>query len=112
MRKSTIILSLVLLSGCVQENTPAANTSYVSTAQYQNYNCKQIAKEMQRISKKLEAQPKGSDALGAVLGTAVTAYGMSQGYGFYDEGTDNTENNRLISLYDALEQLSIQKNCN
>lgn len=73
MRKSTIILSLVLLSGCVQETKqPAANTSYVSTAQYQNYNCKQIAKEMQRISKKLEAQPKGSDALGAVLGTAVS----------------------------------------
>ena len=111
MNKYTILISTILLAGC---QTETANTNYVSTAQYERYNCKQIAREMQRVSKKIDANyvTAEQDATSAVLGSAVMIYGMSQGYGFYnDDNANNSENARLVTTYDALEQLSIQKNC-
>jgi hypothetical protein len=111
MSKYTILISAIFLAGC---QTETANTNYVSTAQYEGYNCKQIAREMQRVSKKIDANSVTTeqDTTNAVLGSAVMIYGMSQGYGFYnDNGGNNSENARLVATYDALEQLSIQKDC-
>lgn len=115
----TILAASIALSACASTD-PANDPSYVSMAEYQHYNCKQIGAEMNRISKRtddaIEARMKAKEGeqTNAVLGAAVTALAITQGYSFYnDRGQDDNaiQINRLKSQYDALEKLSIQKNC-
>jgi hypothetical protein len=97
----------ILLSACA--TGPESDPAYVSPTQYQDYNCKQIRAEMKRISGKLE-QASQSDGTNQVLSAAVTAFAISRGYGFSDDG--NAPIKRLHNQYDVLEQTAIQKSCN
>lgn len=65
---------------------------------------------MRRISAKLE-QSNQADAAGNILGAAVMAYGISQGYAMYG-GEEDATAQRLSNQYDVLEQTAIKKNCN
>jgi len=105
---SLILLSSISLSGCA--TAPKSDPAYVSPAQYQAYNCNQIRAEMQRVSGKLE-QASQANATGQVLGTALAAFAISQGYGIYDDGNGDVEYRRLSNQYDVLEQTAIQKEC-
>jgi hypothetical protein len=115
----TIIAASMALSACASSD-PTNDPSYVSLVEYQNYSCKQITAEMNRISKRTDdamevrVQANKNDQTNAVLGAAVTALAITQGYSLYS-GSDRDDNaiqiNRLKSQYDALERLAIQKNC-
>ena len=59
MKHLSLILMTLALSACAssQDNTvsaPQADPAYISPNHYANYNCDQIAAEMQRISGRLE----------------------------------------------------------
>ena len=103
--------SILALSACAS-SSPESDPSYVSPTHYSNYNCNQIAAEMQRIQNKLQQgeQSQSANLVGQVLNTAITGYAISQGYGFTE--ADNSQQQRLINLYDVLEQTAIQKECN
>lgn len=102
-------LILLSLSGCA--TAPEADPSYVSPTHYQDYNCKQLKAELYRVSGKLE-QASQANATGQVLGTALAAFAISQGYAIYDDGNGDVEYRRLSNQYDVLEQTAIQKDCN
>lgn len=104
---SIALISAVALSSCTtaQESDPA----YVSSMQYQGYNCKQISAEMDRISKKIDQQTQ-NDSTNQILGAAITALAISKGYSI-DNNNDNIELRRLKNQYSVLEQTSIQKEC-
>jgi hypothetical protein len=106
--KKTILSGCIIigLAGC--STSPESDPAYVSPTHYSNYNCKQISAEMQRVSGKLE-QTEQANATGQVLGTALAAYAISQGYGF--SSGDNSPQRRLLNQYDVLEQTAIQKEC-
>lgn len=106
--KYTLLSGAIIigLSGCA--SSPESDPAYVSPNHYANYNCNQISAEMQRISGKLE-QAEQANTTGQVLGTALAAYAISQGYGF--AGGDDSAYRRLRNQYDVLEQTSIQKEC-
>ena len=108
MKKLTIVLiSLsVTLSGCM---TSTETSMYVSPLEFKDYNCKQIKKEMVHTSSLIDQATKTNQS-SEVLGAAIMAYGISQGYGF-GSGGDNGEVARLRSKYEALHQVSIEKNC-
>lgn len=104
--KSRILIISTLLFGCYSDDS--VNTNYVSPEQYKNYSCEQVSKEMQRVSKRLDETSK-QDMTNKVIDSAVMVFSISQGYGYDDN--NNSESARLKSSYDALEQVSIQKNC-
>lgn len=109
MKYSILILLPFFLAAC--QTQPSSDPNYASAYQYQDYNCKQISKEMQRVSNKMNATSTNSetDTASTVLGSAIMIYGISQGYGFYSDNNNASETQRLAATYDALEQLSIQK---
>lgn len=105
MKKTfSITVCALLLSACAS-NDPAS----VSMTQYSDYNCKQIAAEMKRVSNKIE-QASANEQTATLVNTAVAAFAVSQGQGFYMD--ENVELKRLHNQYDVLEQTSIKKSCN
>lgn len=111
MRYTKIILAiaaLTLISACAEQQQ--SQQVYVSPMEFKKYNCKQIAKEMAYISAQ-NAQSSGSSDLGAILNAGIMAYGMSQRYAMYNDGDEDPKAAYLRAKYDALQQASIEKNC-
>lgn len=111
MKKLPILTTTLALglTGCYgYQSSPESNPSYVSPAQYSDYNCKQLKAEMRRVSSNIEQQ-KISDTTGKILDTAITAFAISQGYGFTDD--ENVEYKRSQNQYRVLEQEIIRKEC-
>ena len=103
------ILLILGITGCA--TSPENDPAYISPTHYSNYNCKQISAEMQRVSGKME-QAKQANTTDQVLGTALAAYAVSQGYGFTTDDSADVEYRRLVNQYDVLEQTAIKKECN
>lgn len=108
MKRLNIFSGILLLGIASCATSPESDPAYISPTHYSSYNCKQISAEMQRVSGKLE-QAEQADAAGQVLGTALAAYAISQGYGY--SGGDNAPYRRLVNQYEVLEQTAIQKEC-
>lgn len=102
---SIISLSIALVSGCQSPQ----NSISISPAQYSSYNCRQLSKEMFRISQKIESATEKNNT-NQILGTALAAYAISQNYAF-SSGDNDEETQLLKAQYDALSQASIQKDC-
>lgn len=105
---------LMMVVGCAS-NPEKIQTSYVSPVQYQNYDCDQIGREMERVSlrahelhgslKKTANNDKAQMALGMVLFWPAL---------FFLEGGDGpeaVEYSRLKGEREALEKAAIQKKC-
>lgn len=111
MKLNTRIFALsiltISLAGCASSDESDPN--YVSPAQYQGYNCKQIQAEMNLVSKKIE-QGQGTANANQLLDSVVSAYAISQNSFYYNDGASGIT--RLRNQYDVLEHLSIQKECN
>ena len=105
---SLALISSFGLSGCT--TAPESDPAYVSSMQYQGYNCKQISAEMDRVSKKIDQETQ-NDSTNQILGAAVTALAISKGYSMYGDDRSNVELKRLKNQYSVLEQTSIQKEC-
>ena len=104
---------LMALVGCARssEKVPSA---YISPLIYQDYNCKQIAAEMHRVTRRVYDT-------GAAVDDAAGADAMKMGVGllllwptlfFVDgDGPEAAEYARLKGEAEALEMASIQKEC-
>jgi|TARA_B100001964_G_C14170844_1_gene571380 hypothetical protein len=104
---------LMALVGCARssEKVPSA---YISPLIYQDYNCKQIAAEMHRVTRRVYDT-------GAAVDDAAGADAMKMGVGllllwptlfFVDgDGPEAAEYARLKGEFEALEMVSIQKEC-
>lgn len=100
-------MSLMLITACA--SSPESDPAYISPAQYENYNCKQIHAEIRRVTKKIDVAVQ-TDGTTQALDAAVTIFAISQGYGV-GGGNGNVELRRLKNQYDVLEQTAILKEC-
>ena len=114
MKKAgTVILIATLLSGCATSSKDVA-TTYVSPIQYKDYSCDQISAELMRVSSRATElggrldQAAQSDA--AITGIGLILFWPAL---FALGGTKQQEADygRLKGEYEALSQLSVQKNC-
>lgn len=104
--KKVLLISITFLSSCAAQ--PKQPEYYVSPQEYADYNCNQIRAEMQRVSNKREALSANSKKSN-ILDTALTAYAISQGYGY--EEKDNSQLNAMNNTYESLDRLLIKKDC-
>jgi hypothetical protein len=86
MRASLYILAAACLAGCAP---PGVRPSYLLSPQYQDFNCSQIAHEAERVSRRAVA-------------TFLTG----------EKGDGHAELARLRAEFEALDRVSVAKNCN
>jgi hypothetical protein len=116
MKKSaglTVITTALILGGCA---TPPdkIEAAYVSPITYQEYTCDQIGQEAARVSDRaaqsLGVQQKKAQNDAVKVGVGIVLFWPA--LLFVDgKGANETEVARLKGQMDALEQVSIQKNC-
>jgi hypothetical protein len=102
------------LAGCAQNASEIAAT-YISPLQYQSYSCNQIAQEATRVSVRVaqltgtQNQRASGDAAAMVVSAIIFWPAL-----FFIRGDDENaaELARLKGEFEALQQASIQKNCN
>ncbi len=113
MKRFTVFLAL-LFTACATPPDKIAS-AYVSPVQYQDYSCKQIAREMERVSHRV-SELYGSLNKTASNDNAQMAVGLILFWPtlFFLEGGDGpqaSEYARLKGEREALEQVAIGKNC-
>jgi len=105
--------SALLLTACAKSSNEIA-TTYVSPEQYRTLDCNQISSELVRVSSRV-ADLGGRLDEAASNDAAITGVGMILFWPalFALGGTDaqEAEYGRLKGEYEALNQLSVQKNC-
>lgn len=103
----------VLVSGCASSSSEVT-AQYVSPIQYQAYTCDQIGQEAQRVSQRasqlagIQDSKSTNDAV--AMGVGVVLFWPSLFF-IKGDGTTASELGRLRGEFEALEQVSIQKNC-
>jgi hypothetical protein len=106
-------LTALLLGGCASSSDKITAT-YVSPLQYESYNCRQLAEEAQRVSRRASetAGAQDSQASKDNVATAVAVV-IFWPAAFMVGGDRNTaaELGRLKGELEAIEQASIRKNC-
>jgi len=109
---SYLVLSSFFLAGCAS-HSDNISAQYVSPMEYQDYSCKQIRMEMQRVSRHVNElagkQDKQADKDGVAMGVGLVLFWPAL---FFLIGDDKKEEiGRLKGEYEALEQSAIQKEC-
>lgn len=112
-RKTTsAMLALMMLAGCA---TPPdkISASYVSPMEYADYSCTQIRSELRRVQRRVTqvtgAQKKQADNDAVAMGVGLVLFWPAL---FFLAGDDQQEElARLKGEYEALQQASIQKDC-
>lgn len=108
------LLLPVLLLGACANHTHEIPAAYVSPLQYQDYSCKQLGMEMQRVSSRAEQVAyevnKNADGDSAAMGVGLILFWPAL---FFIDGDSPQaqEYARLKGEYDAVEQAAIQKEC-
>ena len=113
-RHASALLALgAVLAGCAS-NADQITGSYVSPLQYQNYTCAQLAEETERISSRVQQlsgiqdQKASNDAI-ATTAAVIIFWPAAFMVGGNDQNT--AELARMKGEFDAIEKVSIQKNC-
>lgn len=108
------LLACVLIAGCASKSSDIA-PAYVSPLNYQNYDCQQLTAEAQRISQRAavaagqQDKARQDDAVATTVGVVLFWPALF----FIDgDGPKAAELAQLRGEMDAVEQASIQKNCN
>ncbi|HEY1545814.1 MAG TPA: hypothetical protein VGG01_25710 [Xanthobacteraceae bacterium] len=113
MRIVAVALIACLLASCASSSDKIA-ASYVSPMQYDNYNCRQLADEAQRVSAHA-AQAAGAQDNQATKDTIATTAAIVIFWpaAFFVQGDKQNaaELARLKGEMDAIEQVSIRKQC-
>jgi hypothetical protein len=112
--QATCILSVaVALAGCATKSANIA-PSYVSPITYQNYTCAQLSQEAQSVSSRAaiasgqQDKARSGDAVKTTVGLVLFWPTLF----FLDgDGPQAAEVARLKGQMEAIEQASIQKNC-
>ncbi|WP_152465467.1 hypothetical protein [Sulfitobacter sp. THAF37] len=103
----------VALSGCAQKASDVTG-SYVSPLTYQSFSCRQIVEEASRVSAKVGelsgVQNKKANDDAVATGVALVIFWPAA---FFIKGDKQTASElaRLKGELEALEKVSIQKNC-
>ena len=109
----TFILLVLSIAGCATSPSeiPAAD---VSPLQYKDYDCDDIANELERIARKMNTAYMQLDKK-ASNDTAQAAFGILFWPTFFflegGDGPQAAEYSVLKGKFDALEQVSIKKKC-
>ena len=107
-----VLIASVTLSGCA-DHADDVKASFVTPIQYENYSCKQIRREMIRVSQKVSevsgVQDKhaSNDAVATGVGVVIFWPALF----FLASKDDHTELASLKGQYDALQQAAIEKDC-
>jgi uncharacterized protein YceK len=108
-----VALTSLIMGGCASSSDKITAT-YVSPIQYENYNCRQLAEEAQRLSRRASdvAGAQDSQATKDTVATAVAVV-IFWPAAFMVGGDRNTaaELGRMKGEMEAIEQVSIRKNC-
>lgn len=114
MIKKLTIFSAMFLVGCASQPEDI-QTSYVSTMQYANYDCQQLAMESDRISRRVSELygnlKKKADNDAVQMGVGLVLFWPTL---FFLEGGDGPEAQeyaRLKGDRDALEKVAVQRKC-
>jgi len=106
-------LTALVVSGCAS-SSDKITAAYVSPLQYESYNCRQLAEEAQRVTRRASeaAGSQDSQASKDAVATAVAVV-VFWPAAFMVGGDRNTaaELGRLKGELEAIEQVSIRKNC-
>ena len=114
MKFKLSLVILVILTGCASQPEDISS-QYVSTLQYKDYDCDQLAGEATRISRRANElhgsleETANNDA--AQMGVGLILFWPTL---FFLEGGDGAqaqEYGRLKGERDAIEKISVQKKC-
>lgn len=114
MKKILLLTTIIGLSACAS-NPDKMAASYVSPIQFEGYSCKQLGAEAQRVNRKASdlhgalKKEAGNDSAQMAVGLVLFWPAL-----FFLEGGDGpqaAEYQRLKGEYEAIEQVSIKKNC-
>jgi len=115
MKRAFIGAALAVFIGGCASSPDQIQTSYVSPLQYKNYDCDQIAGELERVSRRTNelygSLKKTSDNDNAQMAAGMILFWPAL---FFLEGGDGpaaAEYGRLKGERDALEKVVIQKKC-
>ena len=104
----------VLLVGCAS-SSDAIKPAYVSPLQYQSYTCQQLGAELERVSRRASEAAGAQDAKRSqdqlATGAAIVIF-WPAAFFVGGDGPMAAELARLKGEFEAIEQASIQKNCN
>lgn len=113
MKKLLLLTAVSVLGACASHTSDIA-ASYVSPLEYEDYSCKQISKEMGRVTRKANqlAHDVNKNADGDAVAMGVGLILLWPSLFFIDGDTPQAqEYAELKGRFDALEDASIQKNC-
>lgn len=103
-----------LLAGCAS-SSDAIKASYISPLQYQNHTCQQLGAEAERVSRRASEAAGVQDAKRTqdqwATGAAIVIF-WPAAFFVGGDGPNAAELARLKGEFEAIEQASIQKNCN
>ena len=113
IQRAMIVVVVGMLAGCADKSNNVA-ASYVSPIQYQGYSCRQLAEEAGRVTARAAqlsgVQDKNASNDAVATGVALVVFWPAA---FFIGG--NKENaaelGRLKGELQAIESISIQKNC-
>ena len=113
LRFTVLLLCVGALSACAKSSAEI-RPSYVSPLQYQHYSCDQIAMEMQRVSSRatqVAGIQDGNATDDAIATTAAIIVFWPAAFLVGGDGQTGAELARLKGEFEALESISVQKNC-
>jgi hypothetical protein len=111
---AVLTLTAISVAACASSSNEIG-TTYVSPIQYQNYNCNQVAGELQRVTRRAGElkvsidREAGNDA--AQMGIGLILFWPALFFLEGGDGPEAAEYSRLKGELDALEQVAIQKEC-
>jgi hypothetical protein len=113
MRFAALVAAIPLLCGCASYSEKISAT-YVSPVIYESLSCKQIAEEAARVSRRASevagVQDSQATKDSVVTGVAIVVFWPAAFFVGGDRASAS-ELGRLKGEADALEQVSIKKNC-
>ena len=108
-----VLVCALTVAGCAT-SSDKITASYVSPMQYENWNCRQLAEEAQRVSHHAAAAAGAQDSQATKDAVATTVGVIVFWPALFLIGGDKqgaAELARLKGEMDAIEQASIRKNC-
>jgi hypothetical protein len=113
MKQVITCLIAVVLAGCAKSSSEI-RASYISPMQYRDWDCQQIAAEMQRVSQHANelagVQDDKADNDAIATGVAVVLF-WPAAFLVGGDGQTAAELARLKGEFEALERTSIEKKC-
>jgi hypothetical protein len=114
LRSMIMAVSLVVLSGCASSPDNIAATS-VSTLQYENHSCRQIAAEVERVERQVNdlyyRLDKKATGDAVQMGVGLVLFWPALFFLEGGDGPEAAEYSRLKGEMQALEKVAIRKNC-